>query len=458
MYRNNPSVCVISYLKYVMTVFFAFLPCLALANEGIISHYDNGKYVLNPDKTNTETWEKLALDKNLQTISFMSFHSWSITPEQIRSLEELTHIQSIVLIGCKNVNVELLTVLKKLPKLHSLAIFYCQHYSNEVYNELASMTNLDTLSINGELISVKGMVCLSKMVNLTQLEIDTSTEVSLQQIEALQNLKNLRILVIKNVPISDFSLQLLGKIHSLKELYLCGFNQGSLTSTFTSKPVLLDEHADRQTEAIPAFPSNFIPVTERGIQGLASLKNLQVLALSLPSATTKGELESLFTLSSLKRLALCGVYRDVDINNIQKLTNLQELYLGSSFITGAALKPLAKLQQLREIKLEFAPDAPEVSKELALLSPLKLRLISLSGNACVSNLAVDALSKYLSLEYIDLYDTDVTSDGINELARVFPNASIFPEPERSESSESIENVPEADKSDFDEKEEKVGEF
>lgn len=169
-------------------------------------------------------------------------------------------------------------------------------------------------------------------------------------------------------------------------------------------PVSPEELAATGAE-IPASDSE--PIAKEGIQGLASLRNLRVLTLSLPSRTVNGELAPLFTMTSLECLALEGEYRDQEIRDIDKLTNLKQLFLCSFLMTGEAIKPLAKLNQLQELKLVFAPDAPDVSEYLALLSSLNLRLINLSGNPCISDRVVPVLAKFPHLEYIDLSGTNV---------------------------------------------------
>ena len=141
---------------------------------------------------------------------------------------------------------------------------------------------------------------------------------------------------------------------------------------------------------------------------MATLQNLRILKLTLPLPIKEGDLEPLFTLSALESLVLEADFRDSDIRNIGQLTNLKELYLSSYLMTGSAIKYLAKLKRLQSLKLEFDPNAPVVSEELSTLSTLKLREISLSGNSCINDEAIGVLAKFPHLNYIDLYDTNVS--------------------------------------------------
>lgn len=416
MYRKiflNLTICMTAL------AFLTMSPRLSLSADGIIS-YNDGLYVLNPEKMNENSWKILRQNEDLQGISLTNrqggvldesnpFYSsnpfYTISESQIRALKQLTCVRSISIYGCQNID-ELLQALKTLPKLRKLNLTLDQDCPIEIYRELASLTQLEELYLYGDFITEEGMACVCRLGNLKKLRISTRQELPPRQIEMLKNLENLRFLEIPNALISDRTLQAYGKILSLEELHLS--LMGEFATTITSLrpvPFSQEELAAMRAET-PASDSK--PITKEGIQGLASLRNLRILTLSLPSRTVNGELAPLFTMTSLESLALEGGYRDQDICDIDKLTNLRELYLSSFLMTGKAIKPLAKLNQLQELKLDFAPDAPDASEDLAVLSHLNLRFINLSGNACITDRVIPVLAKFPNLDHIDLKYANVS--------------------------------------------------
>lgn len=401
----------------VVAMFVTIFPHSVLSDDGII-YYDkeNGRCVLAPERMDETAWKKLVQDDNLQEMVLGVYSNWFISEKQIHALKQFINVHTIRFPKCQNINVEVIQTLKNLPKLRNLMLDDCQDYSVEVYHELSSVTQLVELSIYGDALTMEGMLCLSQMLNLQKLEIGVRQELTPQQIDMLKNLKNLRILKIRNPLISNQTLQSYGKILSLEELYLSWMGDRTPTTISSEKPILISEKVPSALEVkIPV--SNSESITKEGIQGLASLRNLRILILSLPSRTVNGELEPLFTMSKLECLALEGEFRNEEIRAIYKLTNLQDLTLCSSLMTVDVVKLLVKLNNLQKLKLLLAPDAPNMSDELVILSSLKLRLINLSGNPCVNDSIIYVLSQFPHLKYIDLYGTNVSP----------PNCRIFEE-------------------------------
>ena len=95
----------------------------------------------------------------------------------------------------------------------------------------------------------------------------------------------------------------------------------------------------------------FSKATDADLKELATLKRLQVLALSYTAVTDAG-LKELAALPSLRKLYLndTGV-TDVGMKELIRLRSLQALYLGGTTVTDAGLKQLAALKGLQALKV-----------------------------------------------------------------------------------------------------------
>lgn len=113
---------------FVMAAFLTMFPCLSLADEGIIAHDESsGRYTLDPEKMNEDTWKILVQDDGLQAIVFMPYSDWHISKSQIRALKQLKNIRFINFPRCQNIDIELLQALKTLPKLREVQLGSCQN-------------------------------------------------------------------------------------------------------------------------------------------------------------------------------------------------------------------------------------------------------------------------------------------------------------------------------------------
>ncbi len=145
-----------------------------------------------------------------------------------------------------------------------------------------------------------------------------------EAIESVVELKSLESLDLGQTKVTDAGLKTLSTLTSLKQLSL-----------------------------------DFCPITDVGVLELVRLTNLESLDLRRTSITSAG-LSNLISLPRLRSLQITNFSGGVNLREISKLTNLQQLTIeGVLFrsIDTAGLSELKNLTNLKSLKLTFWPES-----------------------------------------------------------------------------------------------------
>ena len=216
---------------------------------------------------------------------------------------------------------------------------------------------------------------------------------SFKNIKLLENLKNLKILVLYETQIDDIGS--LSSLTNLQELHLDG--------TLISKVDALARLTKLQN--LTLAQTNIVEV-----DSLAGLTDLHGLNLN---GTDVSDIRPLEGLVNLKWLFL-SLTKITDINPLRELTKLQQLHLLSTQI--ADLEPLYELKNVQELMLT----GTSVSDIGALSGLTNLQKLYLTRTS-VSDLS--ALSGLTNLQELDLGNTSVSDlsalSGLTNLQRLF---------------------------------------
>jgi hypothetical protein len=105
---------------------------------------------------------------------------------------------------------------------------------------------------------------------------------------------------------------------------------------------------------------------------------------------------------------------DADVRWLAQIPTLQEINLSRTRITGKGLEPLAKLESVAFLKLQFAEFL--TATDIGHLAEWKnLRSLDLRGTRVDSGV-FERLAVHRSLEYLDISSTEVDDQGFEELA------------------------------------------
>ncbi len=185
--------------------------------------------------------------------------------------------------------------------------------------------------------------------------------------------------------------------------------------------------------------------TDDGLARLARCKNLKVLGLFNTAISTKGlaHLNGCTTLEDVnlnmsratgaalryfaqsKGIRLLGLWmvdvRDADLA-VLSLANVENLNLGGTRITDAALGPLKESNKLATLTLSYTAVTAEGLARLAACP--SLRSLGLNGCGKLDDGSVPALAKLTGLKNLELKDTKVTFAGVDALAKALPGCRI----------------------------------
>lgn len=105
---------------------------------------------------------------------------------------------------------------------------------------------------------------------------------------------------------------------------------------------------------------------------------------------------------------------DADMRRLAQIPTLQEINLSRTRITGKGLEPLASLENVAALKLQFAEFL--TATDIGHLAQWKnLRTLDLRGTRADSGV-FERLAVHRSLEFLDISSTEVDDEGFEELA------------------------------------------
>lgn len=113
---------------------------------------------------------------------------------------------------------------------------------------------------------------------------------------------------------------------------------------------------------------------------------------------------------------------DADVRWLGQVPTLKEINLSRTRITGKGLEPLAKLENVASLKLQFAEFL--TATDIGHLAEWKnLRLLDLRGTRADSGV-FERLVAHRSLEFLDISSTEVDDEGFEELAALTKLAEL----------------------------------
>lgn len=252
-----------------------------------------------------------------------------------------------------------LAIVAQLPQLKVVQV-YSDRMTDAGLAHLAKNANLQKVELRGTGIRDPGLASVAQLANLQLLEWDNRYAAQ-ADFSALKNKQSLITLSLRGNSQWDAGLAEASTCENLESLYL-GYGQ----------------------------------ITSEGMRSLAGMKKLKRLEL-YEVAFPREELSAIGGLTQLEELRIDWELTDEDLAVLSSLTSMQTLRLQKAKITGAGLKHLANMKQLKNL------DAP-----LNLLGDEDMKLF-------------DGLR---NLESLDLRNSQVTDAGLLNLPDL-PNLAMF---------------------------------
>lgn len=272
-----------------------------------------------------------------------------------------------------------LAIVAQLPQLKVVQV-YSDRVTDEGIAHLAKNANLQKVELRGTGIRDQGLASVAQLANLQTLEWDNRYAAQ-ADFSALKSKQSLVALTLRGNSHWDAGLAVASTCENLESLCL-GYGQ----------------------------------ITAEGMRSLAGMKKLKRLEL-YEVAFPREELSAIAGLTQLEELRIDGELAEEDLAVLGSLTSMQTLRLQKAKITGAGLKHLASMKQLKNLDAPLNLLGDEDMKlfdGLQNLESLDLR------NSQVTDAGLLNLPKFLNMMHIELQGTQVTAEGANQIRKRFP--------------------------------------
>ncbi len=233
------------------------------------------------------------------------------------------------------------------------------------------------------------------------------TEVSIQQLEWVSQLKTLVSADMQDCGLTDEGLRLIAQNNGLTELRI-------RSNAFTDAGL---EHL-QHLESLKMLWLEGAQISDAGLKNLAGLSHLEWLDVSETRITDKG-IEPLLQLDALKNLDLDGAkVTDSAVRELKALPSLEYLYLRETGITDEALKALAGHKTLRIL---MVANTGVTDAGLAYLKGMpRLEVLMLDKCHITDDGVIKYLTKLKNLRGLGLAGTKLTDRGLDALIKI-PN-------------------------------------
>ena len=342
---------------------------------------------------------------------------FQLNSNTLRALAPLTKLQHLNLNGCRSISsLHLLTPLKGLKELHLLNIECSNH---ELIMLSSSLQLLGALSIDGINVEEDGLMSLSSLTFLEELNLNINNSpivAGLGSLGLLNNLNTLRLELLSVLDDNNFIQDNVENLSNLKirNLSLNGYSTPLIFNQLCSSP--------EQLQFIRCLDITYTNMSKSDLDSVWTMQNLEELHFPFSGTLTPSyersvsdfllDDKSFFKLSKLtrlKKLSLPGNIQPHQFEYLAKLDKLQELNLADcKNVTDEALETLATLANLKHLRFESC-NRPTKQGLLWLVSLTKLETFAYTHSA-ITDKELKSVSLLASLSKLDLSENRQITD------------------------------------------------
>ena len=279
-------------------------------------------------------------------------------------------------------------------------------------NDFRGMSQLETLSMScgHRLLGVDEPTSLG-LANLRSLQIANIDKISLDMLKSAPRLEHLQVSDCRKVGPGDLA-SLAGNT-SLTSL--------QLTDNY---PLMTDESLTYvgQIPHLKSLEISQFPIDE-GLENLAPLTELESFAIKSCDTKSSGSLVPLAKLANLRSLSI-GFAREVDFSKFPVLSEVEKLHFEAVKLADADLARIVAAPKLVQLNLKHTELADTALAALA--SHPNLKQLDLSGNAKLTDAAVDHLKGLTQLEKL-VVPLPLSASAVAALQAALPNCEVTQE-------------------------------
>ena len=331
------------------------------------------KLSISSPSVNDENFALLAKMPKLQQLLMLNC---GITDEGLKSVPDFPELKVLNLRGCANMTDAGMEYVAKAPKLDNLALLYTK-IGDEGVIALKDM-KLRALDLRGLRLTGSACQALAEMTTLESLKLRNAREIMDYSFQELKTLVNLKSLSLEDLAITDSALEILPEFVNLKELVIMRTDMmdvspiGKLTNlkklTLREMTCDLDFLAEMpQLEELFFAESIVRDADMQFFEGLVNVKTLDLWNTQLGDEALKlfGTMPKLTTLN----IKNCAKITDAGIAELAKSQSLESLNLsengkatgdnGEPLVTDKALESLKGCKSLKELNIYLCPSLTE---------------------------------------------------------------------------------------------------
>jgi Leucine-rich repeat (LRR) protein len=355
--------------------------------------------------------------KNLQIIQ--NGKDSAVTDAGIAALKTCAELVQLGISGCSKVTGCTLGELAGLPRLQDLWLLQIP-LADEGFSQLAKLPRLKRLTVTASLKTDSGVVtqvtpagfgALKKLTSLERLSLNEAIGLDDTAAANLANLRELRLLRLAQVKLTDAGLAHLAGLTNLRELAVWNGN-------YTDAGLA---HLKGLAKMRRLSISGNANISDTALRNLAAMTDLRRLELT-SNRLTDDSLTALAEFKALESLGLPGLrIRGTGLERITGLAKLRNISLGRSLITDDQLPVFAQFPALEELDLA---DTAITDAGLASLGRLqKLTRLELVDTK-ITDAGLEKLDGLKQLRNLGLAGTQVTKSGVQRLNQKLPQLQI----------------------------------
>ncbi|KAL4128899.1 hypothetical protein PRIC2_007879 [Phytophthora ramorum] len=353
-----------------------------------------------------DSWFDGVPEKTLQQLKSIDvsgcIHLQQLGSEWEHSMVKLPELVVAAFRGCTALTVESIKMIKFSTKLTSLDLSGCINVDDGCIEALSSLAHLKSLQLSGcRKLTDRGIKHLSKMTKLEKLRLGRCKKLTNDAFEGFAgSFPYLRELDVANCRLSERAMEQIGQIQSLEVLVIRGCQDISddgmaPLSSLTNLRYFDARHCSR----IHSIPAEWI--------------QLQVLLLGY-TAFAESDASVLQYLTNLHELELrkCRIMKR-GFQFIGRLKHLERLELDETALTDSGLLEICNgAQNLQALSMSNTEISDTGAAGLAKLKELRILRLDTPG---ITNRALVNLSFLSRLERLDLFGANITDNGIMHL-------------------------------------------
>jgi len=282
---------------------------------------------------------------------FYIWHFSYVTDAGMRHIGELKQLEELVICG-DMVDGEGLRHLSKLPRLRYLHLFGKKFTDNGMVH-LSKIPNLKTLQVAWLYqLTDKALMHIAECDKLETVSFHDNENITDKGLENLSTIKSLKSLYVHNSQITDEGVKHLSKIKSLEHLHLPYRNIGDRGLVYLSNLSNLRQLGISRDYIIdPEMDKGYY--TDEGVKVLSKLSQLEELNIGSRGMSDKS-MDYISSLTKLKvlRLGQGNTVTDKGIAKLRALTSLEELGINYANMTISGLSALNNLSNLKQLDVE----------------------------------------------------------------------------------------------------------